>query len=442
MIDTNLTAAFRLTRGALRPMISARFGRVVNIASVVGPRANAGQANYAAAKAGLIGMTKTVAAEVARRGVTVNAVAPGFIATDMTEDLPDAVMEAVPARRAGTPEEVAACVRFLASDDAGYVTGTTLSSTAACPPDHPNRNQGENHMTTTTTPEAVEQTVFEALPQFGAEESEITRDATFEELDVDSLDLAELAQIVEDEYGVQLKGDDVAQDQDRRRRRRPGGEPSRMNREVVVTGVGAVTPLGVGARTLHERWRAGESGIEDGVGRCAEFDPTEHLLQEGGAPRRPLHAVRARRRRRGARRGRLGRRSCRTTPTASAASSAPASAASGRSSTTTRPLLEKGAERGLAARRPADDGQRRRRRRGDAPRAARPVLRDRLGLRRGRARDRRRAADDPGRRRRRRRRRRLGGGAHAARQRRVRGARRAVGRRASRARSTPAATAS
>jgi 3-oxoacyl-[acyl-carrier protein] reductase len=99
---------------------------VVNVASVVGPRANAGQANYAAAKAGLIGLTKTVAAEVARRGVTVNAVAPGFIETDMTKDLPDTVLEAVPARRAGTPDEVAAAVRFLASDQAGYVTGSTL----------------------------------------------------------------------------------------------------------------------------------------------------------------------------------------------------------------------------------------------------------------------------------------------------------------------------
>ncbi len=126
VVDTNLTAAFRLTRRALRPMIRARYGRIVNIASVVGPRANAGQPNYAAAKAGLIGLTKTVAAEVARRGVTVNAVAPGFIATAMTEDLPPEAIQAVPARRAGTPEEVAAAVRFLASDDAAYVTGTTL----------------------------------------------------------------------------------------------------------------------------------------------------------------------------------------------------------------------------------------------------------------------------------------------------------------------------
>ena len=126
VINTNLTAAFRLTRSAMRPMIKARYGRIINVASVVGPRANAGQANYAAAKAGLIGFTKTVAAEVARRGVTVNAVAPGFIETDMTKDVPDAVLQAIPARRVGAPEDVAAAVRFLASEDAGYVTGTTL----------------------------------------------------------------------------------------------------------------------------------------------------------------------------------------------------------------------------------------------------------------------------------------------------------------------------
>jgi 3-oxoacyl-[acyl-carrier protein] reductase len=127
VVDTNLTAAFRLTRGALRAMLRARFGRIVNVASVVGLRANPGQANYAAAKAGLIGMTRTIAAEVARRGITVNAVAPGFIATDMTEGLGDRVVEAIPARRVGTPEEVAAAVRFLTSDAASYITGTTLT---------------------------------------------------------------------------------------------------------------------------------------------------------------------------------------------------------------------------------------------------------------------------------------------------------------------------
>lgn len=126
VLDTNLTAAFRLTRLALRAMIRARFGRIVNIASVVGPRANPGQANYAAAKAGLIGMTKTVAVEVARRGVTVNAIAPGLIDTEMTEGLEGGLIDAVPARRPGTPADVAACARFLASEEAGYVTGSTL----------------------------------------------------------------------------------------------------------------------------------------------------------------------------------------------------------------------------------------------------------------------------------------------------------------------------
>jgi len=127
VIGTNLSPAFRLTRDALRGMIKARYGRVVNIASVVGTKANVGQSNYAAAKAGLIGMTKTIAAEVARRGVTVNAVAPGFIDTGMTADLPtDEIAKAIPARRLGTPEDVAAAVRYLASEDAGYVTGTTL----------------------------------------------------------------------------------------------------------------------------------------------------------------------------------------------------------------------------------------------------------------------------------------------------------------------------
>jgi 3-oxoacyl-[acyl-carrier protein] reductase len=126
VIETNLTAAFQATRRALGGMVRARFGRVINVASVVGPRANPGQANYAAAKAGLIGMTKTVAVEVARRGVTVNAIAPGLIATDLTADLNGELLKAIPARRAGTPEDVAACARFLASEQAAYVTGSTL----------------------------------------------------------------------------------------------------------------------------------------------------------------------------------------------------------------------------------------------------------------------------------------------------------------------------
>lgn len=127
VIETDLTAAFRMTRRALVPMMRARTGRIVNISSVTGLRANPGQSNYAAAKAGLIALTKTAAVEVARRGVTVNAVAPGLIETDMTAELPKEVLAAVPARRVGTPEEVAACVRFLASDEASYVTGAVLT---------------------------------------------------------------------------------------------------------------------------------------------------------------------------------------------------------------------------------------------------------------------------------------------------------------------------
>ena len=130
VLNVNLTSAMRLCRASVRPMMKARWGRIVNIGSIVGASGNPGQVNYAAAKAGLVGMTKSIAAEVATRGITANVVAPGFIATPMTEKLTDeqkaSLNAQIPAGRMGTPEEIAAAVLYLASLEAGYVTGVTL----------------------------------------------------------------------------------------------------------------------------------------------------------------------------------------------------------------------------------------------------------------------------------------------------------------------------
>lgn len=130
VIDVNLTATFRLCRAAIRGMMKARWGRIVNISSVVGTTGNAGQVNYAASKAGMVGLSKSLAAEVASRGITVNCVAPGFIETAMTDKLNDqqraGILTAVPAGRMGTPADIASAVLYLASAEAGYVTGATL----------------------------------------------------------------------------------------------------------------------------------------------------------------------------------------------------------------------------------------------------------------------------------------------------------------------------
>lgn len=130
VIDINLTSTMRLCKGVLRGMMKSRWGRIINISSVVGATGNPGQGNYAASKAGMVGMSKSLAYEVASRGVTVNCVAPGFITTAMTDklndDQKDAILKQVPSGRMGDPEEIAAAVVYLASAEAGYVTGTTL----------------------------------------------------------------------------------------------------------------------------------------------------------------------------------------------------------------------------------------------------------------------------------------------------------------------------
>jgi 3-oxoacyl-[acyl-carrier protein] reductase len=131
IINTNLTSIYRLSKAVLRPMMKARKGRIISIASVVGISGNAGQTNYAAAKAGVIGFSKSLAREVGSRGITVNVVAPGFIDTDMTRELPDEVkdnlLKSIPLERLGQPEEIAAAVSFLASPLASYITGETIN---------------------------------------------------------------------------------------------------------------------------------------------------------------------------------------------------------------------------------------------------------------------------------------------------------------------------
>jgi len=387
VIDTNLSGAYRTTKLALGPMLRARFGRIVNVASVVGPRANAGQANYAASKAGLIGFTKTVAVEVARRGVTVNAVAPGLIETKLTEGISNGLAERVPARRTGTrtrlpraslPRLRAGRLRDRSDPDGGRGPQRLTEYT---------RTERSHQMATAVTDQEVENTLYEAMAETGADRSQLSRDASFEQLDVDSLDLVELAQVVEDEFGVELKGEDMKDLRTVGAGDRSGGRQGIMSRRVVITGMGAVTPLGLGAESLFRRWAHGECGVEDGVARCDQFEVGEFLSQKEVHPQRSLYPVRARCLRSGPRGGRVvgwcslpagrGRLCDRHRDRRPRFARAGAQRAA-----------RKGAAKDLGAVGAVDDGKCRCRSRGDAPPPARADLRGRLRLRSGGARDR------------------------------------------------------
>jgi 3-oxoacyl-[acyl-carrier protein] reductase len=252
VIAVNLTAAFRLSRAVLRGMMKKRWGRIISITSVVGETGNGGQGNYAAAKAGLVGMSKSLAAEVASRNITVNCVAPGFIATPMTDALTDAQKEAVfgkiPAGRMGTPAEIAAAVVYLASEEAAYVTGETLqinggmamigqeiqilnplvavpgalcyqtrqslgpasSGLRGIAPRAPNQGAVSDNnerllRAMSDTAERVKKIVVEHL---NVDADKVTDSASFiEDLGADSLDTVELVMAFEEEFGIEIPDD-------------------------------------------------------------------------------------------------------------------------------------------------------------------------------------------------------------------------------------------
>ena len=220
------TGAFNCTQPRARRHAEGPLGRIVNVSSVVAERANPGQANYVAAKAGLLGFTRTVAREMARKGITCNAITPGVIETDMTADLDGDLAGAVPAGRVGRPDEVAAAVASSCSDEAAYVNGATLVRRRRAR----RMKKGVTHQWPTyhQRPGESSQAIrdeLDAIKVPGAEDAE--PEQTWSDLDVDSLDLVELVKALEDRYGIPIADGAPEGDQDRRRRRRASCRSSR-----------------------------------------------------------------------------------------------------------------------------------------------------------------------------------------------------------------------
>ena len=323
VLETNLSAAFHTTRRALRPMLRARFGRIVNVASVVGPRANAGQSNYAASKAGLIGLTKTVAVEVARRGVTVNAVAPGLVETKLTDGVGDGEL---PTRspRGARHRRRGRRLRALPRLGRGRLRDRNDPDRRRRP-ERLTQQQPSNTTRRRTMPAQVNHRSRRAddLRRPGRARRRAARSPATPTFEASTSTRSTSSSWPRSSRTSSASSSTAT----RSRTSRPSATSStwwwrahRMTRRVVITGVGAVTPLGVGATTLDralDRRRVRDRATASG--RCDDFDPTDVPVPQGGPPRRPLHPAGARGRRRGGRRRGLATDGLPYEPTGSAA---------------------------------------------------------------------------------------------------------------------------